>query len=94
MSLYATIHSHLPEGWTLSNLIFLDPNWQANIADGEGVVVATGETIEESLTNAKVKAYEGKYVGKFKFEHADNSPTYSNLAERLGLIPKTTIRRR
>lgn len=92
--LYDQIHSCLPKGWALSNLIFLDPDWQVNIADDEGVVVATGDFIEEALTNAQAKALEGKYVGKFKIERAIGLSPLTNLAERLGLVTRPTIARR
>lgn len=95
MTLHSHLHSHLPEGWVLSNLIYLDPEWQVNIRDDEGVIVATGASIEESLHNATVKAYEGTYVGRFKYDPAPNTHRVTNLAERLGFVPKpTTINRR
>lgn len=91
-SLFITLHNQIPEGFHLSNLIFLDPEWQANIADDEGVIVATGESIEDALINASLKALSGTYVGKYKLNRTEGLLT--NLAERLGLISKGRINRR
>lgn len=54
----------LPEGWRVSNLISLDPEWQANISDGEWVAVGTGESMEEAISAAGAKALDGKFSGR------------------------------
>jgi hypothetical protein len=54
----------LPDGWRISNIISLDPEWQANITDGEWVAVSTGDTMEAAVCAAGAKALAGSYIGR------------------------------
>ena len=54
----------LPEPWTLTHLILLDPDWQANIRGEEHISVGTGDTPSEAIANALALAEEGIFVGR------------------------------
>lgn len=100
------IEAHLPDGWTLSNLIYMETNsYQANICDGEHVSVGTGETMEEALLAAGSKAEMGVTVGRLAMlsqsikllrkEQDKLENGQSNLLVSLGLSkPKPKIARR
>lgn len=89
----------LAPGWTLTHIINLEPDWQVNLKDDEHVVVATGVTIEEALSNADRKIANHDYVGirisVFAFrDKTEANPAARNLLESLGLAkPKTIVRR-
>ncbi len=88
MALETSISSLLPYGWTLSNLISLDDGWQANICDGEFVVAATGDSIEDALTHAASKTLDSRhYLGRlFHLPRlAEPTPGPSTLLSALGL---------
>lgn len=59
------LSTYVPETFRLANLISLDPGWQINIADENGVVVGTGASIEEAFAAAEAKAARHEYVGRF-----------------------------
>ena len=91
------IASHLPEGWALHNLIYIDPDWQVNICDGEWVVVATGETIEDALAAASAKTLdESQYIGRLacldRLRSAE--PRDNGLLAMLGLVQEQPKMRR
>lgn len=87
MPILPLIQSSLPEDWTLSNLINLSPGWQANICDGEYVIVATGDTIEDALANAANKTLDSRnYLGRlFSLPRIDDTPPKVDLSVLLGL---------
>lgn len=65
MPLAVEMNSLLPEGWCIHNIINLEPGWQVNISDGEWIVVATGEDIEDALALANTKTLdETQYTGR------------------------------
>ncbi len=86
------------EDWTISHLINLRPGWQVNLDDGQYVVVATGDTIDEALEAAADKIDCGRFAGeKFKpiidhitskFQKVAAQASGSALLERLGLKRK------
>src|SRR5215469_15746638 len=99
------IDAHIPDGWTLSNLIHMDTSYQANICDGDHVAIGTGETMEEALLSAGSKAENGVVVGRlamlaetmkhFRKEQDKLEGSGSNLLVSLGLSkPKPKIARR
>lgn len=63
-TLSAQLQSSLPEGWKLTHLILLDPEWQCNITDDEYVAIGTGESLESAITSAAQKALDGQTVGR------------------------------
>jgi hypothetical protein len=60
----------VPSGWRITHMILLDPDWQVIIQDGEHVVVATGDSIEEAVDVAIEKSHYGHYNGRL-FELKD-----------------------
>lgn len=95
------LQSHIPEGWTVTHLIKLEDEWQANISDDEHVSVGTGTTPEEALLVAGSKAEQGVYVGRLASlaamnRHEDErSQQAGGLLAALGLEkPKVKITRR
>lgn len=98
--LLSDIQSRLPDDWKLTNLSFLNPDWQAIISDEEHVTSATGETIEEALLCAGEKALRGRFIGRlFHLEAHMSLPLQTNhsatdLLSRLNLIPKGPALRR
>ena len=90
----------LPFSWSLTCLTFLDPEWQVIIKDDEHVALATGETIEDALTNAASKALNHIYVGRlFSLGRAYHEPTEpasaKSLLQSLGLAkPEQPLTRR
>jgi hypothetical protein len=97
MSLLQSLNALLPIGWRLTHLIHLDPEWQVNITDDDHVVVATGETPERALAMASANIIAERYAGRIfalGAMYREGSERITNLAERLGLIPKGRINRR
>lgn len=94
-----TINAQLPDDWRLSTLTSLGDEWQVNATDGEMVVSATGESIEDALANAAFNANNGIYLGRLfclgRLSAAD-SPTFGTLLERIGLAkpPEPPLKRR
>ncbi len=95
------MQSHIPEHWFISNLINLEPEWQANICDGEHVAVGTGATPEEALLMAGTKAEEGVYIGRLAslerlYAHEAKKVDGNDLLSLLGMAPakKPPIQRR
>lgn len=58
------IQELLPEDWGLSNLVWLNLEWQVNVTNGEYVVVATGDSISNALDNAHRKIESGEFIGR------------------------------
>lgn len=93
------IQSLIPDGWFLSNLINLDPGWQANLSNGEFVVIGSGEMIDDALAMAGYKTDDpSQYAGRLfhlpRLHEPDNGDGLSLLA-RLGLNkPRNPIARR
>lgn len=97
MSIEEQFAELLPESWQLSNLVFLNPEWQVNATDGEYVVVATGLSITEALDNAYLKVDAGIYIGRLALlDRIHREPVVGTLDLRsLGLSrPKPKIERR
>lgn len=84
----------LPDDWHISNIINLDnASWQVNASNGEHVVVATGEEIEDACTIACHKIDIGDFAGRlFYLERmkAVEAPTAESksLLQALGFKPK------
>lgn len=53
----------IPEGFQLTHLILLDPDWQANLRYEDHVAVGTGETHQLAIDNAVAKAHLGQFAG-------------------------------
>lgn len=87
---------HLPPGWSLTHLVLLDPEWQANIHDDEHVAVGTGATPEDAIAAACAKIEAEDFAGRlFSLDHALVEGPRLSLVERLGLLkPKPVITRR
>ncbi len=49
MSILESLNSWLPDGWTISHVIALEASWEVIIGNGEYVIVATGDEIEDAL---------------------------------------------
>jgi hypothetical protein len=65
----------LPEGWKITSMILIDPDWQVIIQDGEHVIVATGDSIEEAVDAAIEKSDYGHYSGRlFKLKDLIKDP--------------------
>jgi hypothetical protein len=61
----------LPSGWNLTHLIFLDPDWQVNLCDGEHVVVATGASPGLAFAAAYAKSFDpAQYTGRLFINYA------------------------
>ena len=59
------VHSaELPEGFFVTHLISLDPDWQANLRNDEHVAVGTGATPEEAIAAAAAKVELDQFVGR------------------------------
>lgn len=91
-SILDSITPHLPEGWHLSNLIFLDPDWQVNISNDEHIIVGTGDDPESALAHAASKTDDpSKYLGRLfslpRYDEPEDGRGESLLA-RLGLVKK------
>lgn len=105
MSIANDIQALLPPDWHISNLIFLEPDWQVNICDGEYVVIGTGNTIEEAIVTAATNTQDpAKYIGRLfslgrlKLDEPSKPEDYStgSLFDILGFTkpkPTTPIRR-
>lgn len=78
------INAFLPQGFWLSNLINLEPGWQVNLSDENGIVVGTGASIEEALEACRSKAAAHEYIGRFKLPES-SEVKIKDLAEALGL---------
>ena len=85
----------LPEGFSLTHLISLDPDWQANLRDDEHVAVGTGASPEDAIAAASQKALEGNFVGRLFHLHYEPSkvPIALSLAS-LGLGPRPMKKRK
>ena len=53
----------IPEGFQLTHLILLDPDWQANLRYEDHVAIGTGETHQAAIDNAVAKAHLGQFAG-------------------------------
>lgn len=98
LSILTIAQSYLKDDWKLTHLIYLDPEWQVNICDGEYVVVATGDNPEFALVNAMAKALDEDFAGRL-FELGmmtyEARPDATSLLGLLGLDkPKTNYVRR
>ncbi len=88
---------HVIEGWWLTHLILLDPEWQANIADEHYVAIGTGNTPEEAIEAANLKVVTGNIKAKFALIDPSLVATrlnIDNLALALGLNTSEPIKRR
>lgn len=91
------IQEYLPEGWCITHIISLEPEWQVNAKDDEHVVVATGDSIDEALGNACDKIANHQYHGRlFELERMYREPAQIpfNLALALGIRKPQIITRR
>lgn len=73
-----------PPTFKIANVIRLnETSWQVNISDDNGVIVATGDTIELALDASCEKATNHEYIGRFRLD--DAQITKISLIELLGL---------
>jgi hypothetical protein len=102
MMIDEALHSALREGWHLRNLIYLNPEWQVNLCDGEYCLSATGDTIDEALANAYEKTFdESKWLGRLaslpklaSMRSPEAITLGNNLLSTLGLLkPQAPVRR-
>lgn len=83
----------LPNGFRVTHIILLDPDWQVLANDGEHAVLSTGNTIAAALQNTLERIYAGTYQGRVhngepvQLDFAGSA----SLAERLGLVPKAAV---
>lgn len=86
-----------PPGWSLTHLIWLDPDWQVNICDGEHVAIGTGDTPYDAIISASSKAEDGAFAGRLAWlDKKLYEPTVGlDVLATLGLTPpkKTYLRR-
>lgn len=94
MTLANDLNSLLPDDWYISNIINLNHStWQINASDGEHVVVASGDEIEDACDLACYKIGIGDFAGRLfslgRLRHAE-APTVESksLLQSLGFKPK------
>ena len=58
------VSAELPEGFSVTHLISLDPDWQANLRNDEHVAIGTGATPEEAIAAAAAKIEQGQFAGR------------------------------
>ncbi len=79
-------------------MIWLDPEWQCSITDGDNIAIGTGLTPEDATYQASLKALHGDYAERFSLrEHMDQSEAKPKLDLRSILklnVPRTVINRR
>jgi hypothetical protein len=94
------LQSHVPDGWNVTHLIYLEPEWQANVCNGEHVSIGTGASPEEALLIAGSKAEQGMFVGRLAsltamYKNEERKIEGSGLLAALGLAkPKPKVVRR
>lgn len=58
------LNNRLEQGWFITCLTYLDPEWQAIARDDEHVVTATGADIESAIDAANHKILTCRYIGR------------------------------
>lgn len=96
-TLLTQLNAPLPAGWRVTHLIDLEPMWQCNITNDEYVTLATGDTVEDAITNAAVKASNNNFVGRL-FHLGSSKPFFTDeeltefAAEGKGSISSVDLR--
>ena len=88
----------LPEGWHLTHLIHLDPEWQVIAKDDEHIAVATGESPLIAIMNIQDRIDAGgPWAGRLFHLSRLAEPAQAaakSLLESLGLVGPPVKRRR
>lgn len=82
----------LPEGWVLTHLILLDPEWQANLRDEDSIATATGDTPEVAIALASSRAERGEVKPRYVSRSAP--ALVFGLMAKLGLVEEKIKRRK
>lgn len=91
------LNAHMPEGWRVTTVTYLDPCWQALATDDEHCACGTGETIEDALAGLAANILAERFIGRLSISSLRSpEPAQASLASILDrLRPKLpTIARR
>ena len=78
---FSVPETSLPDGWQVTHIISLDPEWQVNLRSEDHVAIGTGDTILEAISNASHKAMNEEFSSQlFHLSHfLPKAPTAPSL---------------